>query len=57
MTVRKYSAEDLVRRESTDIVYQGHKLDHINIFKNGAVVGYEDADEKEFLVVLKSRNI
>jgi hypothetical protein len=57
MTVRKYSVEDLVRRESTDIVYQGHKLDHINIFKNGAVVGYEDADEKEFLVVLKSRNV
>ena len=54
MTVRKYSAKDLIKRETTNMVYQGHKLDHINTFKNGAVVGYEDAAEKQFVVILKA---
>lgn len=54
MTVRNYRSTDVIKREPTNMVYDGHRLDHINYFKNGAVVGYSDADEKQFLVVLKA---
>ena len=56
MTVRNYTKRDLVKVEQTTLVYDGHQLDHINYFKNGAVVGYSDKQEKEFLVVLKARD-
>jgi hypothetical protein len=56
MTVRNYTKEDLVKVEQTTLMHDGHQLDHINYFKNGAVVGYSDKQEKEFLVVLKARD-
>lgn len=56
MTVRNYTKRDLVKVEQTTLMYDGHQLDHINYFKNGAVVGYSDKQEKEFLVVLKARD-
>ena len=56
MTVRNYTKKDLVKVEQTTLVYDGHQLDHINYFKNGAVVGYADKQEEGFLVVLKARD-
>lgn len=56
MTCRNYKQSDLIKREPTTMVYDGHTLDHINHFRNGAVVGYADAEENGYLVVLKARD-
>lgn len=56
MTCRNYKQSDLIKREPTNMVYDGHQLDHLNYFKNGAIVGYADEAEQDFLVVLKARD-
>ena len=56
MTVRNYAKRDLVKVEQTTLVYDGHRLDHINYFKNGAIVGYSDEKEEGYIVVLKARS-
>lgn len=56
VTVTNYREEDLIKRERTTMVYQGHQLDHINYFKNGAIVGYGDEKEEKFLVVLRAKD-